>query len=574
MNDWLLNSRRVHYAALIIIVILACFLRWYRLDNCALCSGDEWLAIGPTNEFLYKWFRNPITAVGFETLAAFPFADVGRMGPPFLYTRSLVLVWTMPYYGIISLFDFPVSESWYRFPGTIWSLLGLWSTYYFLKQLTGRRVPALFGLALQATLIGHLVQSRFLVADGVFLFWWPLAAGLWLAYVREGNPRTRHFAYLCSMLYASSTPEALIGLTSMMSLLIFWLWGQGRIAPFKHPVAMLGELRRIFIAPPLLWLVGFYGFQVLVELKFYLHDRENFLQPLNYLGRFFGRGTGQLGFFPERVIEWYIYPHISLPVIIAAICSLLLVRRREWWPALAFGWLWVAFWVTLTLLVSNSSSNFTRIMHAALTLAALGLTALYDRRPREASAFASLLVVGNLISVSVYPLLCPLPEDQNALQGFGYLAQTYDDDWGGRDKIMVYFPSGGMFAYIPEHDFVREPHFLGQNVYNHCSTTLDPESLAGANVILTLPPEYRIWDQINYLLRYAISEDCEAGRLQALDEYARSHDFELTGRLVSEDGRVHGHIWAKSGPQLGDLSIEEANRLHYERYSRLSWFVP
>jgi hypothetical protein len=572
MSDYLFNSKRAHWAALVIIALIAMFLRWYRLDNCTLCSGDEWLAIGPTFDFLEKFFRNPFTAIGFEAAAGFPFVDVGRMGPPFLYTRSVVLVWSMPYYAVVSLFDFPVSESWYRFPGTVWSLLGLWATYYFIKQLTGRRVPALLALALQATLIGHLVQSRFLVADGVFLFWWPMAAGLWLRFLREG--KSRGWAYLCTMFYASSTPEALIGLAAMFSLLAFWLWQEGRIDPLKKPLAMLGELRRIFIVPPLLWLVGFYFFQVMVELKFYLHDRENFLNPLNYLGRFFGRGTGEFGFFLDRALEWYLYPHISLPLIVAALLSVLLIRRREWRAALAWGWLWAAFWIVLTLLVSNSSSNFTRIMHAMLVLGAAGLTALYDYRPKESTAFASLLVVGNLIGIYMYPLLCPLPENQNSAQAFGYLVQEYDDEWGGRQAIGLYYPTGALFAYIPEDAYISEPRFLGENKFGSCSTELDKTAWEDVNVIMTLPPGYEFWDQVSYLLRYAFTEECEQGRLTAIDLYAQENDFHLAGRLVSVDGRVHGNIWAKIPLELGDVSIEEANRLHYERYSRLSWFAP
>lgn len=576
MSDYLLGSKRLHLAAFILIMLVAAFLRWYRLDNCALCSGDEWLAVGPTFDFLRKLFRNPITAIGFELSAAVPFVDFGRMGSPFLYTRSMVLLWTLPYYALVSLFDFPVSESWYRFPGTIWSLLALLATYYFVYQLTRRRVAALFALALQATLIGHLVQSRFLVADGVFLFWLPLTFGLWLQYLHDEKPRTRHLAYLAAMFYASSTPEAIIGLAATFSLVGLQLWTSGRVAPFKQPLAMLKTLKTVFVARSMLWLAGFYAFQVLVELKLYLHDRENFLNHNNYLGRFFGRGTGESGFYLDRVLDWYLYPHISLPLIIAALCSLLLIRRREHWAALAFGWLWSGFWLTLTLIVSNSSSNFTRIMPYVLALAALGLLALYNLRPRMGAAFGAILSAANIALVFVYPLLCPLPENQNIAQAIGYLVQQHDDEWGGRETIVVYFPSGALYAYIPEDDYIREPSFLGANVFGDCGAEVDPASMEGVNVLFVLPPDYPIWDQINYYLRYAIFEDCEQARFANLADYAAANGFNLVGRISSADGREHGHIWAHSdlGLDLGIISIEEANQLHYKLYSRRSWFQP
>jgi 3',5'-cyclic AMP phosphodiesterase CpdA len=45
-----------------------------------------------------------------DEAAGFPFLNIGRMGAPFIYTRSLVLIWTMPYYALVVLFHFPVSE--------------------------------------------------------------------------------------------------------------------------------------------------------------------------------------------------------------------------------------------------------------------------------------------------------------------------------------------------------------------------------------------------------------------------------------------------------------------------------
>jgi hypothetical protein len=574
-HDYFLSSKRIHQLTIGVIMVIAAFLRWYRLDNCTLASGDEWLAIGPTFQFLEKFFRNPITAVGYELAAGFPFADIGRMGPPFDYTRSLVLVWTMPYYAIVGLFDFPVSEGWYRFPGTIWSLLALGATYYFVYQLTQRRVAALFALAMQATLLGHLVQSRFLVADGVFLFWYTLAAGLWIQFLRTSKPRIRHFAYLCTMFYTSSTPEAPIGLASLFTLVVFWLWQEDHIDPFRKPLDTLAELKRIFLVPPLLWLVGFYIFEVMVELKFYIHDRENFLNHASYLGRFFGRGGGAMGFFPDRVIHWYLYPHISAALIVAGLLSLLLIWQKKWRAALSFGWLWVIFWVLLTLFISNSSSNFTRIMPAALVLGAAGLTAIYDRYPLGSGAFGAGLVALNIWQVFAYPLLCPLPENQNVAQSVGYLVQAFGDEWGGRDAIAFYFPTGSLYAYIPEDDYVRSPSFLGEYTFEGCEEQrIDPASMQEIKVVFALPPDYDNRQQLNNLLDYAVEWDCEAMRNQALDRYVRENGYHLAGQIVSDNGQVHANIWAQLELDLGQVDIEETNRLHVEMYSRKSWFSP
>lgn len=583
-DDYLFDSKRAHWIAIALILVIACFLRWYRLDNCALCSGDEWLGIGPTFQFLDKFFENPITAIGFEGLAGVPFTSVGRHGPPFDYTRSLVLVWTMPYYGVISLFDFPVSEAWYRFPGTIWSLLGLASTYFFVRQATGRRVAALFAFSLQAALIGHLVQGRFLVADGVFMFWYPLAAGFWIQYLRDGKPRSRHWAYFTSMCYASSTPEAIIGLVAIFSLICLWCWAEGRIDPFRKPLAMLGELRRIFIAYPLLWLVSFYGFQVLVEVKLYIHDRDNFLNHANYLGRFFARGTGESGFYIDRVLNWYIYPHISAPLIVAAGCSLLWLGYRRMagdkptptlYALLFWGWVWSAFWVVLTLLVSNSSSNFTRIMHAVLILGALGLLALYDLRPRLGTGIASGLLAANIGLTFAYPLLCPMPEDRNIAQAAGYLVQEYNEEWGGSQAISFYYPTGSLYAYIPEAVYPQVPSFDGVYTFDGCEPqTVIAASMEGIQVIISISPDYDMKQDLNRILEYAVEFDCEQARLQAVQDYALANGFDLVGEVVDEKGIIHANLYSTLPLDLGKISLEEANRLHYEEYSRRSWFNP
>lgn len=569
-NTYLLGSKRLHMVTLGVISAIAAFLRWYRLDNCVFASGDEWLAIGPTFQFLEKFFRNPVTAIGYEALAGVPFWEIGRMGPPFDYTRSLALIWTMPYYGAVGLFDFPVSESWYRFPGTIWSLLALSATYFFIYQLTQRHVSALFGFALQATLIGHLVQSRFLVADGIFLFWFALAGGLWLQFLRNRQTRTRHWAYLATMFYASSTPEALIGITALFSLVVFWLWQEGQIDPFRRPVAMLGELRRIFLAYPLLWLLGFYGFQVLIELKFYLHDRPNFLNHANYLGRFFGRGGGELSFYPNRVLNWYIYPHISAPVLFASLFSLGFVPKRDWRASLAWGWLWVAFWITLTLLVSNSSSNFTRVMHAFLVLGAVGLTAVYDYRPSFGFGVGAVLIVANIWLVFDYPLLCSQPENRNTAQAVGYFVQSYEGD---HQDIAFYYPTGALYIYVPEDDYFTVPIFEGEYTFEGCEAQqVQAASLANVEILLALPPDYDVRAGLNAILDYAVEYECEMQRNQALDDFARANRWHLAGRIISAEGEVHVNIWSRAEITLGDLSLEEANRLHYERYSRRSWF--
>ncbi|HLA43241.1 MAG TPA: phospholipid carrier-dependent glycosyltransferase, partial [Aggregatilineales bacterium] len=488
-NDYLIGSKYFHRAAVVIIMGLGAFLRWYRLDNCTLASGDEWLAIGPTFQFLDKFFRNPITAIGFELSAAFPFVDIGRMGPPFDYTRSLVLIPTMPYYAIVGLFDFPIDESWFRFPGTVWGLLGLPATYFFVYQLTQRRVPALFAMALQATALAHIVLTRFLNADAVFMFWFPIAAGFWIKFLRDNNPHTRNLAYLTSMFYTASTPEAIIGLASIFTLVVFWLWQEDRIDPMK-PLDAANTLRKIFVAWSLLWLVGFYVFEILIELKYYFFDRENVLNHASYLGRFFGRSTGHLGFFPDRVANWYIYPHISLALILASILSLLLIKNKKWRAVLLFGWMWSLFWVALTLVVSNSSSNFTRILHPVLILAMVGVTAVYDRYPRFGTAFAAVLLGANVITIFTYSLFCPMPENQNVAQAVGYLVQENSEKWGGAEKIGFYFPTGSLYAYLPEGSYIT-PGFTGTYTFEYCDEQeADPATFENLDVIFALPPDY------------------------------------------------------------------------------------
>jgi hypothetical protein len=560
---------------MLILIVLAVFLRWYRLDNCTFASGDEWLAIGPTFQFLDKFARNPITAIGFEALAGVPVVEAGRMGPPFDYTRSMVLVWSMPYYGVVGLFDFPVSEGWYRFPGTVWGFLGVAATYYFLYQLTRRHDTALFGFGFHATLLAHLVQTRFLVADGVFVFWLILSCGLWLHYIRDRRPRLRHLAYLATTFYASSTPEALIGLAALFSLVGLTLWERGEVAPFRRPLAMLNSLRKFYIAYPLLWLAGFYLFQIMVEVKYYRYDRDMFLNDASYLGRFFGRGSGEWSFYPERVINWYIYPHISAALILAAALAVLMLWRKGYRAGVAWGLLWSLFWVTLTLLVSNSSSNFTRITPSMLALGALGITAIYDYAPRAGALAMGGAVLMNLWGIYTYPLLCPLPEDQNVAQAVGYLVQEYGEDWGGPEKIGFYFPTGSLFIYLPEDQYPRIPGFLGDYTFEGCQPqSIDPASMEGLEVVFALPPDYDTRQVLNKLLDYAVRHECEQQRNQAVEAYVRGEGFILAGQIVSEDGQVHANIWARQDLGLGQVAIETANQAHWQKYSRASWFSP
>jgi hypothetical protein len=35
---------------------------------------------------------------------------------------------------------------------------------------------------------------------------------------------------------------------------------------------------------------------------------------------------------------------------------------------------------------------------------------------------------------------------------------------------------------------------------------------------------------------------------------------------------IHANIWSAIPLDVGEISVEEANRLHYENYSRRSWY--
>lgn len=558
MRDYFMNTRRWHLAAVAMVLGITAFIRWYRIDNCVMCSQDEWMTVEASFLFLQKIRDHGIIqAFGFEILAAFPLADIGRIGPPFDYTRTILILPTLPYYAIVGLFDFPVTEGWYRFPGTLWAFPAVLATYYFVYQLTLRRTAALFAMAMQATLLGHVVLTRFLVADVAFPTFYALAGGLWLQYLRNDNPRTRHLAYFVSFLYIATTPEGFIGLASYVSLVGLLLWQAGE----------LKRLPRIFMAWPAVWIVGFYVFHLLVELKFYLHNPDQYPYHVAYLGRFFARGTGSLSFFPERVAEWYIYPNISLPLIAAAFLSLLLVRQREWWPVLIFGWVWSLFWVVMTLFVSNSSSNFIRMMHPMLILAALGFVALWDNRPRRAELAGLGFVAANAVLVYAYPLLCALPEDQNVAQAVGYLVHEHSDEWG---EIGFYFPTSGLNAYLPDGTYTGISFFFGED-YQDCRLDLRPETVEDLDVIISMPDGYDTRQQISKNLDFAVFHDCEQRKIATINAYAAEHGFEIVGNITSEDGQTHAHIWARSPLDIGEVSIEEANRLHEERYSRLSW---
>lgn len=596
MPDFLLNSKRIHYTAFILILLIGAFVRWYRLDNCVMCSQDEWMSLVATFNFLEKVSdHGVIQAVGFEALAGVPFIEDGRMGPPFDYTRSQILIWTMPYYGFVALFDFPVTEGWYRFPGTLWAFPALVATYFFIYQLTRRHIAALTAMAMQATLLGHVVLTRIFVADMAFPFFYALAAGLWLKFLQDRHNRTRHWAYFATMLYVSSTPEGVIGLASIVMLVGLWVWqqkmesrresGASKFDPTPSPspkrrgesgdaraLTLLSELGKIFIAWPALWLVGFYGFQALVELKFYLHDRANFLNDANYLGRMFGRGTGEISFLPERLTDWYFYPNISLALILAALLSLLMLKNKTWRTALIFGWFWVIFWLVLTITVSNSSSNFIRIMHPMLILGAAGITTIYDFRPQAGTVFGAGLVVLNVIGIYTYPLLCPLPENQNVAQAVGYLIQEHNEEWGGAEKIGFFFPTQSLQAYLPLNSYTQIG-FEQPSKFGECVTDLRLETVENLDVIFVMPTGYDTRQQISKNLDFAISHACEQRKNAVLNDYAESQGFTLVGTIESEDGKIHGNIWSRLPLDLGTVSIEESNRLQEEKYSRRGWFA-
>lgn len=533
------------------------------------------MSLSATFYFLQKVANHGIfSATAFEASAAFPFADMGRLGPPFDYTRSLMLVWTMPYYAGVALFDFPVSEGWYRFPATLWAFPALIATYFFIYQLTRRRFAALAAMAMQATLLGHVALTRIFVADMAFPFFYALTAGFWLKYVRDRKPRFRHWAYFTTMLYISSTPEGIFGLISIVMLVMLMLWQEEEIQAigFRGVLReLLRTLKRIFVAWPMLWVIGFYAYQVLVEVKLYFFDRDNFLNHATYLGRMYGRGTGEIAFLPERLWQWYIYPNISAALILAALLSLLMVKKKEWWAALVFGGFWTTFWLVLTVTVSNSSSNFIRIMHPMLILGAAGLTAVYDWRPRTGAGVAAGMVALNIVGIYTYPLLCPLPENQNVAQAVGYLVQEYGDEWGGAQKIGFFFPTQSLQAYLPIGTYT-EIGFQQPPKFGTCITDLLPETVNPLEVIFALPTGYDTRQQISKNLDFAISHDCEQKKNAALNNYADSHGFSLVGTIQSADGKIHANIWSKLPLKIGVVSIEEANRLHAEKYSRRSWF--
>lgn len=569
-GDYLFGRKRLHWMVFGLLLAAAAFMRWYRLDSCTMCSQDEWLTIDPTFLFLQKVKDHGlIPAVGFEALAAFPFLDVGRSGPPFDYTRSFMLPFNMPYYYLVGLFDFPISEAWFRFPATLWGLAALPATYFFVYQLTERHVAALFAFGMQATLLAHVITTRMMIADIYFPLWYALAAGLWIKFARGGAPRVRAWAYLASTLFAAATPDAYFGLASIAMLVVLLLWQEGRIT-FHNLRQMLAELKRVFVARSAWWLVGFYAFNVLVEIKLYFHRRELFLNAGNYLGRVVGRGTGEIALFWDRLIDWYFYPNISLALMAAALASLLLICRRGWRAALIYGWFWTLLWLGFTLVINNSSTNFLRIMHPMLVLGSLGFLAVYDRHPSWGAVFSAGLIAANVAAVYLYPLLCPLPADQNVAQAVGYLVQEHNEEWGGAAAIGFYFPRQGLRAYMPDDSFTpisfRHVHYLD------CGLDLLTENMGRMKVIFAFPDDYDTRQQITRLLDFAIQHDCVRRQNQIVNAYARTHGFALVGRLVSRDGQVHINIWSTLPLELGDISIETANRLQYERYSREAWF--
>ncbi len=175
-----------------------------------------------------------------------------------------------------------------------------------------------------------------------------------------------------------------------------------------------------------------------------------------------------------------------------------------------------------------------------------------------------------------YPLFCRQPENQNIAQSVGYLVQEYGDEWGGRERIAFYFPTGSLYAYIPEQAYITVPVFDGIYTFDGCSDQrLNPESLAEVDMLILLPHDYDIESALNAILDYAVVYDCERERHHLLEIAAPQQGFtHHAGRIISADGRIHANILAREPLELGDFSLEETNRWHYEEFSRQSWVKP
>jgi hypothetical protein len=203
-----------------------------------------------------------------------------------------------------------------------------------------------------------------------------------------------------------------------------------------------------------------------------------------------------------------------------------------------------------------------------LVLGAAGFVWVYDRWPLQGALLGGLFVAANIWGVYSYPLFCSTPPDQNVAQAVGYLIYEDGEDWG---EIGFYFPTQSLHAYMPEDSYTAIGFEAGET-FGECVLEPLDETLQGLDVMITLPEDYAINQQVTRYLEYAISRDCERQKSDVLNAYARANDYDLVGTIVSADGVTHANIWSTLPLDVGEISVEEANRLHYENYSRLSWY--
>jgi hypothetical protein len=204
-----------------------------------------------------------------------------------------------------------------------------------------------------------------------------------------------------------------------------------------------------------------------------------------------------------------------------------------------------------------------------LVLGAAAMVYLYDRWPLQTALLGGLMVAANIWGVYSYPLFCSTPPDQNVAQAVAYVLYENGDEWG--ENIGFYFPTQSLHAYMPEDSYTPIGFEAGES-FGDCVLTPSQETLDGLDVIITLPEDYDLHQQLTKYLEYAISHDCERQKSDVLNAYAQENGYELAGTITSADGVVHANIWSASPLDVGEISVEEANRLHEENYSRRSWY--
>jgi hypothetical protein len=203
------------------------------------------------------------------------------------------------------------------------------------------------------------------------------------------------------------------------------------------------------------------------------------------------------------------------------------------------------------------------------------LLALYELRPRLSAVFASGLLAANISLTVAYPLLCTMPENQNIAQAVGYWVQEQGEAWGGPEAIAFYYPTGSLYAYLPEALYPRTPAFEGLYTFEGCEPqSVLADSMQGIQMIIAIPSEYDMRQDLNWLLDYAVEFDCEQARLAAVEAYALANDFLIVGQVVDAEGQVHANFYSTLALDVGQISLEAANQWHYERYSRASWVKP